>query len=272
MSYMNESVKLIKKIKPGSTITQVEILTQIAKKFNTTKERVRGTICGTAPHKLYGLEFFHNNYVFARKPARVIRKPIPRTENIYYENYISKEKQKIRELVSKCTRKKKPKILTMAASEGLCVKYFLEIFQEPKIYNIERYENILDKYKKLNLPTIDLLGSFENCINDINEKLDVIFYDTVGYACEQMNTSLKTINDNKKTNHLIITMMDIQKFRNHGKWVEWARKKFKNKNPTEQWIKFVLNNYEITKKIKYNKNKELGCRTMVVYVAKLKRK
>jgi hypothetical protein len=268
--YKRYALNTLKKLKNGESITQVELTKKVCKKFNTTRPRVVGTIFGTTPVKLYGCKEFKNNFEIIRNSRiSIFKKPVPPIilEKVYHHNYVSPIKQKVREIVYK-SLEDNSKILTMGAEDGLDIKYAFSKYPNAKIYNVERFKEVLNEYKRNNLPTIDILAPLDKAIDQIPEQLDFIYYDSIGYACESMNNILCKINSNKKSKKIALTISNIKKFRNHGKWAEWARNNFKSENPTEEWLRYVMNNYNIVEKIVYRKEEK--SREMVVYIMKLK--
>lgn len=272
MGYKSDAFDVLAKLKNGQCITLPELVAKICQKNKTTEARVRGTICGTTSSKLFGDPKFQKKYAEIKgSPVTIYRKPVPpELENQQHtQNYNSPTKQKVREKIfSYIGDKKNVKILTMGSKEGLDVKHVFSINACAKVYNVERDAETLKEYQKNNFPTIDILANLDDAIDEIKDKLDIFNYDSIGYASAQMHDTLEKINSKKMTEYFALTMQDIQNFRNHGRWVTWARKKYSGKKPTEEWLIATMNNYQIIKKIHYRKD-ERSLR-MVVYILKLK--
>lgn len=263
----------MKSLSKGSFIEQVDLIENISKVCSIEKDSVRGTICGNAPCKLYGQRWFKKEFVYVRKMkgvhgSRIYRKPLPEGENEYELSYNTVEKEKTRERVfSHLNNIKKPVVVTMASSEGLDVKHILNKNLNSKIYNIENVKDVLNEYKKIGLPTIDILGNFDDKILDVKESVDLVYYDTVGYACPKHERSLVKLNNSLKPKYIAVAFINIKKFRGtNGSWKMWAKEKFKSDDPTLEWIKYTMFNYNVIDLFEYNQNKDIGGRGMRVFV------
>ena len=61
--------------------------------------------------------------------------------------------------------------------------------------------------------------------------------------------------------------MNIKHFRNHGDFAKWARKSFsKYDDPTLEWLKNLMNNYQIIDEFVYNRDIKSGSRAMRVFL------
>lgn len=264
---------ILKLLDKGSFIDQTNLIENVSKVCNIEKESVRGSICGNASHKLYGQEWFKKDFVFVRRMkgvhgSRIYKKPLPEGETEYVLSYNTEEKEKTRERIFSCIDNiEKPVVVTMASSEGLDVKYVLNKNTNAKIYNIENNKDVLDNYEKLNLPTVNLFGNFNAKILDVKEKVDFVYYDTVGYACPEHEQSLTKLNDNLKPKYVAVAFINIKKFRGADSlWRKWAEETFKSDDPTLEWAKYTMFNYKLVDSFSYNQNKDIGGRGMRVFV------
>jgi hypothetical protein len=268
---------IVKLLNNSAFINQTDLIKNVSRVCNIEKESVRGGICGDASHKLYGQEWFKKDFAYVRKVkgvhgSRIYRKPLPEGVEEYFVSYNTNEKEKTRERIFSCIDNiEKPIIITMASSEGLDVKYILNQNENAKIYNIENNKDTLDKYEKLGLPTTNLFGNFNSKILDIKEKVDFVYYDTVGYACPEHEQSLIKLNDNLKPKYVAVTFINIKNFRGADSlWRRWAEEKFKSDDPTLEWIQYTMFNYKTIDLFEYNQNKDIGGRGMRVFVFELK--
>ncbi|MCK9441178.1 MAG: hypothetical protein M0Q13_07135 [Methanothrix sp.] len=268
---------IVQSLKEGDYINQVDLLKKVSLICDTIPSRVRGSVCGDSPHKLYGQKWFKKDFVFVRHKkgvhgSRIYRKPLPEGEVEYKITYNTIAKERTRKKIFKyIDNVENPVIVTMASFEGLDVKHILNKNNNAKIYNIEKYNHILDEYKKMNLPTINLLGLFSDKIKEIKEHINIIYYDTMGYASEDHEKALSIVNNNFMCDYIAVAFINIKKFRGvNSEWKKWAIKKFISNDPTKEWIEYTMFNYKNIKYFSYNQNKDKGGRGMRVFIFKRK--
>jgi hypothetical protein len=262
------AVDFLKKTKKSS-ILQVDLLDFISNETGFSKESVRGTIIGSTPHKLFGQAYFKSNWVFCRKPARIVRKG--RESNIYKVNYDTEAKKAARARIFKPLQHlKNGNIVTMAGEHGHCVKQLLDINPDFNIINCEYQIEVLSQFKRKQLSTENHIGFIGEFLEHDVRPLDFVYYDSLSYACDYMNRDFSLINKTKKVRYLAITLMGIKRFRNHGKFANWARATFeKHEDPTEEWIKHVLDNYKLIDSFYYNRDPNNNSRPMRLFLLEL---
>lgn len=273
LSYMKTAERVVRSLKSGEFIEQVDMLKKVAKRCGTETENIRGAVCGVSSVKLYGKKWFKKKYAFIRKikgvhNARIYKLPLPKDEIEYKVSYDTNKKEETRERVFKYINSiEKPVVVTMASNEGLDVQHILKKNSNAKIYNIEKYKDVLSEYEKLNLPTINLLGKFSKAILEIKEPVDIVYYDTMGYASPDHERSLSILNSDLKPNYVAIAFINIKRFKGaNTEWRHWAEKMFTGEDPTMQWLKYTMFNYEIKEEFSYNQNKSIGGRGMRVFI------
>ena len=97
---------------------------------------------------------------------------------------------------------------------------------------------------------------------------DYINYDALSYACDYIDKDMQFINATQNTKWLAFTQNAIKRFRNTGKFAEWARKTFEKKydDPTKEWIKYRLDNYLLCDEFVYNRDPSRNTRSMRVFL------
>lgn len=275
MSLMKITEQYLLKTK-RSEILQTELLDYVSKKSGCSRESVRGTVIGFSPNKIMGNPKIARIWSLERsngyKPARLVRK----TNKVQVKNfgitYETKEKQRAREFVFKnIFNIKEPKILTMAGHQGGCVKYALEKLIYPEIHNVEKYNDVLNNFKKLNLPVTSFLSSMSEHLKNIEQNYDVIYYDSLYGLCDYIAQDLKTINFRKLCREVNLTLLNIKRIRNHGKFADEVRSKYyRFKDPTLTWIKKNMNNYQFVEEYVYCRKSDCNTRPMRVIKMKLK--
>jgi hypothetical protein len=270
----------IQKILNNSTedvIYLSNILKQTANETGHSYESVRGSSFGLARDKFLKEDWFKSNWYYISKnsnnPARIIRKEyvekqgLTLNENISYDTI---HKQKSREYVFDSIKKlSKPKIITLAGEHGLDVQYILKINKNSIIHNIEKDKNIFDNYCKLGLKTNNYNCTVTEFLHT-EKKVDIFFYDSMGYLCEYISNDLQLINNYKTTNILCLNLMNIKNIRNHGSFANSLRRRYGHlPNPTLTHIKKILSNYSYVDNYIYNRTTQ-NSQQMIIYKFKLK--
>lgn len=273
MSIMEVGLNILKKTKRDS-ILQTELLEEICLKTGCSKESVRGTVAGTSERKLYGHKEVAGQWAYCIGPSRLVRKSrLKKSDTVFRVNYNTEAKVAARAKSFKSLAgRKNANILTMAGENGHCVRQFLSINKNFKIYNCERDQAVRAKFSKTKLPVVSTFaGTIGDAIRESEIKFDFVYYDSVGYACDYINKDFKFINENKKTKEIAITLLDIENFRNTGDFAAWARQKFgKKKRPTLSWLKYTFSNYRLVETFSYNREEEKNSRCMRVFILRLK--
>lgn len=249
-----------------------ELNTLIADKRGISKESVAGTLYGNdifpPPWKLMGQEEINKKWVRVKTSiggARIVRigsiKHNP--EDQLNSSYDTKGKQEARlegpEWCLKKFRRKNPRILTLAGSEGYDVDRFLKIKPGAVIDNVEQNSNVFESIIKKDFPItnhfINMTKFLENCPGD---SFELIFFDSDGYISEGLDKALKIINKKKPTKYLCLTIQNIEKFRNTGTFIKALRKRFKRcKRPTTAYLRSqIMSNYTIIKDFTYNRGQD----------------
>ena len=185
------------------------------------------------------------------------------TEIVYKPNYDSKEKQRIRDGILKYIPDG-GSVVTMPAEQGLCVKTFLS--KTPNITTIERDPETFLKYAGLGYNTKNFLGTAEQFFLLNDNKIDLFYFDSVGYVCQSHLDVLDLINKRRQAKTIAYTCMDINDFRSQG--AKLMRERFKD---TDDAITSVMNNYEVVEVFRYKMENKKNRRGMRVYILKLKR-
>lgn len=255
-------------------ILQVDFLKTIAKITNKTTESVRGTVMGTASYKIFENKKINKTWCFARNPARFVRKGSKYEKDIYKFSYNTTEKIKARKrILSYIPKKSNPTILTLASSEGYCVRDILSKHKKAKIYNVEQYKHILAKWTKKDIPTRNYLCQLSKFLisEDFkNENFDFVNFDLMGYASKKTNKIFTIINKSKNCKYIAITLQYLpNSFRNSGPFAEWLRSEYGGKDEaTLQWIKDVFYNYTLDDVFVYNRDNKNRGRAMQVFIFK----
>lgn len=265
ISYLNSS-----KI---DVILQVDFLKAISKRTHKTTESIRGTVMGVANYKILENSKVNKTWRFARNPARFVRKGSKYEKDIYDFSYNTKEKRNARKRIfSHLPRKRNPTILTLASNKGYCVKTILKRYKNPNIINVEQNEKILKEWIQGGIKTKNYLTTLEKFVkssNFKNETFDFVNLDLMGYASMKSNKTFTAINQTNNCKCIAITLQYLKKFRNHGRFVEWAKEKYyRFDDPTLEWIKDVFSNYTLDDVFVYNRDKSHQGVAMRVFIFK----
>jgi hypothetical protein len=216
-----------------------------------SRTSIRGSSIGQAKDKVLKKPWFTDFFIYVNgRPALVMKKEYAKEHWNFDDtevDYNTPDKQKAREFAFKgIGRFDEPKVLTLAGKEGFDVKYLLELNPRTKIFNVEEDKEIFRKYKGLNLPTTDFRMTVNRFLKSFpNERFDYFNYDSITYLCKRLGEDLQIINENKIVNILSLTMMNIKKIRNFGRFVDEVKGKYWNcKDPTLEFIKDTLDNYD----------------------------
>ena len=245
VSIMDASKIFFKNIR-DKTVLAKDYLNFISNITGYSYESVRGSTIGYQYPKLGGQDWFKMNWTYMRStdgvPARFVK---GKDEIPLGNSYNHETKHKSRQFVFRNIRKlTNPKVLTLAGHEGLDVKYIFKQNKNARIFNVEKHFNILREYKKHKLPTHDMNTTISTFIRSIDQTFDHIFYDSVSYLCGYIANDLEYINDNKMTKIISVNLMDMNGIRNHGRFANYMREKFKSKkNKTLAAVKYIMSNY-----------------------------
>lgn len=255
-------------------VIQTDLISRVSKRTGSSKESVRGSIIGYSPAKMFSRPSFYNKWDVCRrkdgKPARFVRKGTKPAE-VYKVNYNTPSKQNARSHGLQRVTKQTRTYLTLAGTDGFCVKDILKICPTAVIHNVERYLEILDALENHNLPLINhhsTLSRFIHGSTFADTKFHLLNLDLMGYACGKLNQDMKIINDLQNSRFITLTLMGIKRFRNTGKFVKWAKSKFKSQDPTRQWLRYTLSNYTMTDAWFYRRDPDKGCRNMRMFMFK----
>ncbi len=264
-----------------------DLNTVVAKKKGTSIASVAGTLYGNdinpPPHKLMGREDVTCAWIRVKTStggARIVRigskKHNPKDQlNLSYDTEGKQEaRRKGPEWCLRKFRRKHPRILTMAGSDGYDVKRFLDIKPESLIDNVEQNPNAFKSIKEKGFPITNYFTSMvkylEKCPKD---NYELIFFDSDGYISESLDKSLKSINEKKVTKYLCLTIQNLEKFRNTGSFIIALRKRFaKCKRPTTAYLRSkIMSNYAIIKDFTYSRGQTgMNTKSMRTIVFKLR--
>jgi hypothetical protein len=258
-------------------ITQTELLVYVSKRTNCSHESVRGSIIGGGK-KLFGQESFKKHWVvcFADlergKKKRFIRRryltPEDKEVSIGYD---TAAKQTARERgMSYLKKGKKPlNVITLAATEGYCVKAILNRCPNASITNVERDPEVLKAWQGKSTPTNDVCMKFSDFVHTKEfEEGEYAFMnaDFMGYASGWLHDMLEHVNKLANVKTVVLTVLGIKNFRNHGRWVDAAKAKYKSDDPTKEWIEDIMDKYSLVDSWFYVRDPEQGSRSMRMFV------
>ena len=275
MSQLKVAVEMLRNT-ANVTIKQTDLLSHVAYQTGTARDSVRGTVIGMPSNKLMGQQYFKDNWVYCRdngkEPTRFVRKGHEKPGEAYEVDYDTPNKKAARERILEPLKRitvtnPYPKVLTMGGDQGLCVRRILEISPLAHVFNAEKQEDIFQLYQSLGYRSIDFCQTIGDVIRSNKLTFDLINYDSLSYACDYIDDDMQHVNKTQNTSWFAFTQLNIQRFRNHGVWARWAKKKFyKYDDPTREWIKFRLDNYVLTDHFVYNRDPSKNTRSMRVFL------
>lgn len=254
------------------SITQRELLQRVALVTNRPVDTVRGTVIGFRPDKLMGLGMF-SNWVYCRKPTRFVRKKYAKRSEWYKPTYDTPQKDEARlrsfsefiklDLVS-------PKVLTLGAEKGFCVRRILKIAPAARITNIENNPRVLDVYRRQGLPSENVLADLETYVAENPLDFDYLNLDLVGYLSQTKYEMFAEINRKTTASAISITIQHGERFRNYGYFIQWAKSRFLQRDQIKQAMRTALSNFRLVDDFSYIRDKTCGCRPMRVFVFRRK--
>ncbi len=256
-------------------ISQVDFLTQICKKLKRSRESVRGTLVGGG-RKLFGQPSFKRAWCVCMpdkttgKPTRYVRRKYIQPGDVEVGmSYDTPAKKLARTRGLQYLTPGKKKVITLAASEGYCVEEILRRCPEAEITNVERDAAVLKHWKSKNIPTRNFQGTLSKFLRSPEfaaNQYDTLNADLMGYACRSLDNDLVILNQLANVKYIVLTILGIKDFRNHGQWVEQARAKYHRSDPTREWIQRTLPRYQLKDAWFYNREPEKGSRRMRMFV------
>lgn len=270
-----ESIKVLKKSR--KEVLRKELVKKVSIRTGYSEKSVSGTLIGYSKGRLLSDDYFRKNWAYLNNPLRFIRKSNldPQVGNNLFDiDYDCKKKQKVRKesfsVYFSNYKKSNPKILTLAGSEGYCVKDFLKKRPKCDIINLERNEDILNIFKTKGMKTLNKLDTVENFISKDKLDFDLINLDFTGYGSLSKHETFCEINKKSSAKIIIITLQYTKNPSNHGKFVEYIYSKYRRyDDKLLRWMKDCFSNYNLEKTIKYKRdNTKANSRTMRVCVFK----
>lgn len=267
-----------------NVISKSELLTLLSEQIGVNKSRI-GQIYLNQGH-WFNQRNFLANFVYYQENGQMMFA----WKNYATQNHINTmqdmveydtvEKQKAREMVFKSVPKiDHPRIVTNANYNGYDINHVMKSNPTSIVYNVEKYSHIINKYKELckhPKRVVQNHMTMERFIKkSIEEKnnFDIIFYDCISYLSDEAIKTLISINENKLTTEISVTLNGIAMPQAHGKIFQKYKKQYKHFGKQIQFIILLdlLSNYNCVDSINYQ-----GCyngkknSNMFVYKFKVK--
>lgn len=264
-------------------ILKSELVKLISEKTSKSGSSINGTLWGNditpPPHKLMGHTTFIQSWIACKTSTgrgRIIRigSKIHKNTKVIKNTYDTKEKQKARSRGIESYLKKyngnNPIILTMAGSHGYDVKRFLKIKPGAIIYNAESNPTVFDTIKKQKLNMLNYYGDISKLVeNTADQFFDMINFDTDGYVSQRSDKTLNIINKKRAGRIVCVTIQDLKRFRNHGEFADFLRKRYKS--TLDYLTHGPMTNYNIIDTYVYKRNPDdPGSKSMRVIVFEVK--
>jgi hypothetical protein len=93
--------------------------------------------------------------------------------------------------------------------------------------------------------------------------------DFMGYASGWLHDALTHLNELGNVKTIVLTVLGIKNFRNHGQWVDEAKAKYQSDDPTEEWIVDIMDGYNLVDSWFYVRDPEKGSRSMRMFVLEI---
>lgn len=275
MSMLDTAVKYLQGTQ-RKEITQTAFLEYMTGRTGYTLESVRGSIIGGGK-KLFGQESFKKHWVvcFAdkergKKKRFVRRKYLTPQDTEVGIEYDTKAKKIARERgLAHLEASGEPNVITLAASEGYCVHSILYRCPDANITNVERDPEVLAAWQDKGIPTNDVCMKFSDFVHTEEfeaGEYDLMNADFMGYASGWLNDMLEHVNEVGNVKTVVLTVLGIKQFRNHGRWVDVAKAKYKSEDPTKEWVEDVMDKYNLVDSWFYVRDPEKGSRSMRMFV------
>lgn len=262
---MAEALRILKTTRKRE-IAQTELLHRVARRTGKPMDTVRGTVIGWRSDKLMGKPEIVRKWVYCRNPTRFVQKRY--AKDAYAPSYDTPEKKKARTRAFAPLFRfdEPPRVLTLGADQGYCVRQILSVFPTADIVNVERDADVLARYEGLQLPTTNFLGTLEAFVQDDPLAFDFLNLDLMGYLLGEKYRMFQDINDKTTATALTVTLQHGERFRNYGHWVTWAKKTFRRRDQIRQAMEAAFSNFRLTDCFSYVRDKTVQCRPMRAYV------
>lgn len=255
-------------------VLQTDLLKYVSGRTGYSLESVRGSIIGTRGGKLFGTGSFQRRWDVCRraagKGARFIRKGAAAVSEVYEVSYDTPTKKAARERGLACLPDSPCTVMTLASNEGHCVKYIMDKNPANIIHNVEFDRDVLNQWQSQGFNTEDYLGTVSSFIR--TQRFRETHYaalnlDLMGYLCGGLNDDLAYLNNLDNWDHLVLTLQGIRNFRNHGRFVSWAKRRYRRyADPTQRCLKETLSSATLQDAWFYRRDPSKDCRDMRMFV------
>jgi hypothetical protein len=263
---MEEALRILKTTRKKE-ITQTELLRRVATRTGRPVDTVRGTVIGWRSDKLMGKPEIVRAWVYCRNPTRFVQKRY--AKDAYQPSYDTPEKKKARlrsfaEFLK--IDKPAPRVLTLGADSGYCVRQILSVAPMAEVVNVEKDPDVLARYEALDFPTTNYLGALEDFVAEDGLEFDFLNLDLMGYMSRERYRMFAKINAKTTAQTIAVNLQYGQRFRNYGRWVDWAKRRFRNRDQIRQAMNAAFSAYELRDCFQYTRDKTCQCRPMRVFV------
>lgn len=256
-------------------IPQTELIRTVAEITGFTSESVRGTIIGGG-RKLFGTDEFKKTWVVCQpdkalgKPKRFVQRRYRKATDVEFSlHYDTPSKKEARERGMKDLKPGRQKIITLAATEGYCVKEILRRCPQAEIINIERDADILAQWKRKGITTTNIHSTLLDFVFSprfLLHQYSFLNADLMGYPCPSLHKMLERVNMVGNIQTIALNTLGLHNFRNHSEWKTKMEARYRSTDPTRQWLVALMSNYRIVDEWFYNRDPEHGSHRMRMFV------
>lgn len=232
---------------------------------NQYKLSVKGTIAGHSPGKLFSHPYFVKSWIHVPRhedklgfnQTMLLRRSKYPSLGTTTTNYDSIAKMASRRFILESfVGEKNTKILTMAGSEGLCVKYFKSKIKGAHVTNVEYLPHVLEDFKKTKVGRgcTNILGNINTYVTKTSDRFDLFFFDTTTGLCDQVSKTMLACNNKMLAKEISINLLDVKRVKNRGTFVDFIKKNYyKYEDPVLSYLKDSMSNYEFSGEFKYQR-------------------
>lgn len=257
-------------------VTNVALFQYVAERTGQTRAVLNGTLDGTGPGKLITAKWYKDRWHKIKDGNGRIIHQFGKVTVQREMNFDSDSKRESnRHIMSYLPVDGSPRILTLASSQGYCVKAALARNPNVVVDNIECDDEFLRLWKieqrQLSIRTNDFGTTLQRfvCLPYFQgSRYALINADVMGYASRGMLEYLSVFNKLQNAKYIAVTTQKLTGFRNGGEFVRALRTRYAGHPDAHvQCIRDWLSSYTLTDRFTYTK--AAGTKQMEVLIFKL---
>jgi len=256
-------------------VTNVELFNYVAERTGQRRAVLNGTLDGSGPGKLISADWYRGRWYKVKEGGRIVHRFGKVTVQREMDFNFGGKREANRRIMSFLPPNGAPRLLTLASSQGNCVK--AAIAQNPNVLvdNVECDGETLRLWKaekmRSGIRTEDFPVTLQKYVTLAyfqGNQYALVNADVMGYAARPMREYLSVLNRLKNAKFIAVTTQCLKTFRNGGEFQGALRRKYAgNPDAHAECIKGWLPNYTLVDRFTYHKT--AGTKQMEVFIFKL---